>query len=147
MTELVDSSGLRPAPVPERLGGWLLLLFIGQVIMIPLGALATIGALTLSEQEGGGIPTAILYGVLTLLSSYAVVLIWQKKSRAIPILMTLILLTLASGILDFVAIYLKMDLPLADRSNPISSGKSILWSIIWFFYLRESDRVANTLIR
>jgi len=125
----------------QGIGGWLLVYVILVIINL---IFASIGLIYYIAEEIFSIIPIIAF-ILIILNIYALILIFQKKKRAIPVNIILLGLGMVGYIIMIIFNYVE---------NQEIVGLTIFYTILgiaigvlWLLYWLKSERVETTLIR
>ena len=137
-------------------GGWLLLLCVGMTILGPLLNLAAISSeIAESNKISAFIPeieTAVkievgVMLVITALGFYAGISLWTKRPNAVLKAKIYLILLPFATILALYSIYMVLP-PMVQqpfiRESTFPVIRTVIYSIVWFLYLSNSQRVAET---
>lgn len=127
--------------------GWLLLLCVSLTVVGPLTGAASLTGL-LAAADGRPTPPSTLQYVVMLpaigalaFSAVAGVMLWRRRSRAVPFARVALILQPAVLILS-VVVFRAAGLPVSMRWAALAQGA--LSSLLWLAYLHTSVRVSVT---
>ena len=146
----VSATVQRPVPIPESLGGWLILPAIGLVlgcIMSLVGIVASLGlSANLPSRYQGIFALSLIFDIgLTIFLVYAAVRFFGKRRNAPATMIALL-------IVQLVVNALLLAISLGSNAEPfaVAAGvqllRSIIPALIWIPYFSVSQRVKRTFV-